>query len=101
MISDILLKGRRNAQTAKELAEILNKKPREITLAIEEERRAGKPICASCGKNPGYFLAETREEMEGYCRALHKRAGEIFKTRRACMATIGGLPHEEEHQRRQ
>lgn len=92
MVYEILLKGRENALTGKEIYTTLNIKPRELTAAVERERREGKAICASTGNNPGYFIAENREEMERYCKALYRRAGEIFKTRRACLATLEQLP---------
>lgn len=92
MVYEVLLKGRENAITGKEICSILDIKARDLTAAIERERREGKAICASTGSNPGYFIAANREEMERYCNALYRRAGEIFKTRAACMGTIEQLP---------
>ena len=96
MIYEILLEGAENARTGKELCKALNITPRELTVAIERERRTGRPICAATGKTPGYFLAANREEMQRYCGSLYRRAGEIFKTRRACLKTIEELPEQEE-----
>lgn len=92
MIYEVLLEGRENAITGKDICALLNIKSRDLTAAIERERRQGKPICASTGENPGYFIAANREEMERYCNALYRRAGEIFKTRAACMGTLEQLP---------
>jgi len=67
-ISDFLQEGAENALTARELAQLLGiKNQREITRAIERERLAGAPICASCetGKQ-GYFLAADEGEMERF-----------------------------------
>ena len=91
-ISDYLSEGRENARTGKELCSMLNITARDLTVAIERERRAGHPICASTGLKPGYYLAADRQEMEVYCRSLWKRAGEIFKTRRACIKAMELLP---------
>ena len=89
MIKELLNTGRSNAQTARELAELIDADIREITKHIERERRDGAPICAtSDGSNPGYYLAETPEELETYCRRLKKRAGEIFKTRRGLLQAL-------------
>ena len=96
MIYEVLLTGAENARTGRELCETLNITPRELTAAIERERRAGQPICAATGNHPGYYLAANQEEMQRYCRSLWRRAGEIFKTRRACIATIENLPPQEE-----
>lgn len=95
MIFEFLSEGAENARTGRELCEMLNINARELTAAIEKERRAGKPICAATGKTPGYFLAANQTEMERYCRSLLRRAGEIHKTRRACMMTIEELPADE------
>ena len=95
MIFEILSEGANNARTGRELCELLNITARDLTAAIERERRAGKPICAATGKTPGYYLAANQAEMQRYCRSLWHRAGEIHKTRRACLKTLEDLPAEE------
>lgn len=92
MIYELLAKGRDNARTSKELCKVLNITPRELTRAVQQERRAGQPICAATGTKKGYYLAESKEEMQRFCTALLHRAGEIHKTRRACIKTIEHLP---------
>ena len=94
MVSILLFKGKENAQTAKTLSKQLNMTQRELTQEIERERRAGSPICASCGQNPGYYLAANRKEMTDYCDSLKSRGIEIFKTRKACQQTIENLEEE-------
>lgn len=95
MVSEILGKGITNATPGRQICSLLGITPRELTRAVETERRNGQPICASSDStNPGYYLAETREEMERYCRALWHRAGEIHKTRRACQKALEQLPAE-------
>lgn len=94
MIYELLTTGAENAKTGKELSRILNVHIRDIGLMVERERRDGQPICAtSSGKNPGYYLAATQEEMQSYCKSLFHRAGEIHKTRRACLKAAEKLPH--------
>lgn len=89
MIKELLNTGQRNAQTARELAAAIKADVRDVTKQIERERRDGAAICAtSDGSNPGYYLAETPEELETYCKRLRKRAGEIFKTRRRLLQTL-------------
>jgi len=96
MIFELLNTGEENARSAKELAKLLNVDRRQISNMVESERRAGRPICASCqSKTPGYYVPATREEMERYCRRLQHRAGEIFKTRAACLNTLDSLPEAE------
>ena len=91
MVRNYLLEGKQNAQTAKYLCQQMNITPRELTRAIEAERRAGTPICATCGQNPGYYIAVNKQEMEDYCEGLKHRAIEIFRTRKACKQTIENL----------
>ena len=88
MVQEILHTGARNAQTASALADILHCKTRDISKMVEIERRKGAPICASCGSRPGYYLAETPEELESYCKALYVRAGRIFRTRRGLLKAL-------------
>ncbi len=95
MIYEILLEGAENAQTGRTICNMLNITARDLTIAVERERREGKPICASTGANPGYYIPEYREEMAAFCRSLNRRAGEIQKTRRACLKTLDGLPERE------
>lgn len=93
MIHELLAEGAENAKTGREICNLLEISLRELTAAVEQERRAGIPICASMsGKRAGYFLAANREEMQRYCRSLLHRAGELHKTHRACLQTMGGLP---------
>lgn len=92
MIHELLSAGAENARTGREICGLLDISPRELTAAIERERRAGKPICAATGSNPGYFLAANKEEMERYCNSLFHRAGEIHKTRKACLQAMESLP---------
>lgn len=88
MIQELLTQGRENARTARELADALGCTPRDITAAIERERRAGAAICASCGNPQGYYLAANEGELEIYCRRLKSRAIEIFKTRQALIKVL-------------
>lgn len=99
MITEYLRKGAENARTGRELARLLHRDIREITRSIERERRAGSPIISSCNpEKPGYYLAETAEELQYYCSRLHQRAGEIYKTRRALLKTAETMPQQEPQQ---
>lgn len=93
MIAELLSEGRENARTGRTLCAILNITLRELVASVERERRQGQPICASTdGRRPGYFLAANKGEMQRYCNTLMKRAGEIHKTRRACLESMDRLP---------
>lgn len=94
MIHEILPEGAENARTARELQDALGLTKRQLTRAIEAERRAGHPICASTFSPRGYYLAATREEMEAYCKRLQHRQREVGRTRLACLATMDSLPSE-------
>ena len=95
-ITDYLRTGAENAKTARELAAQIDCNPRNISEWIEQERRKGQPICANCdAKHPGYYLAESADEIEAYCKHLHGRAGEIYKTRAALLETAKTLREAE------
>ena len=96
MIYEMLAEGEQNARSAKDLAKLLHCDRRAISLMVEAERRQGKPICASCdSKTPGYYIPATRDDMDRYCSRLQHRAGEIFKTRAACLTNLDSLPARE------
>lgn len=80
MVEELLLKGRRNATKGATLATILKTDLRNVLYMIEQERRAGAPICADM--KTGYYLPENNEELAAYIKALHGRGCEIQKTYR-------------------
>ena len=93
MIYEALRTGAEYAITGRELAILYNCDLREITAAIERERRAGKAICAnSGGADAGYFLAGSKKEMQNYCDRLQRRETEIYKTRMAMLAALELMP---------
>lgn len=93
LIYEVLAAGKQNARSGKYLCDLLNLQPRDLTQAIEKERREGKAICASSSnKTPGYYIPSNQREMREYCKSLLHRAGEIHKTRQACLQLIDQLP---------
>lgn len=88
MIAELLSVGRENARTGKELAAVIGCDIRDITAAVERERRQGQPICAATGENPGYYMASDAEELERYCNRLHHRAAELYRTRQALLNVL-------------
>ena len=89
VISGVLLHGKRNAQTAVQIAGVLGlSDTRHVTTLIELERAHGGAICASTGRQPGYFLAETPDELAGYIKSLRRRIKAIAATETALTATL-------------
>ena len=84
VISDYLRHGGANAIPARELAKLTGWTPREVTRAVEYERRHGVPICAN---GRGYFLPAWDHEVDTYLRSLQHREAEVKKTRQAVAAT--------------
>lgn len=71
MINEILLTGAENATSGTDICAMLHISKRELTATVERERRDGHPICASTdAKNPGYYLAANKDEMQRYCNSL-------------------------------
>jgi len=94
MIYEMLAAGPNNAISATHLARVLGVHKRDISRMIERERRAGRPICATCNReNPGYFLPAAPDEMEHYIKRLRHREAEIARTREALTraATAGAM----------
>ena len=83
-VSDYLHRGSEHPTSRRELEKLLNWRDREVTRAIESERRHGIPIAAN-GK--GYFLPANDFELDDYLRRLVHRENEIKKTRVAVAMT--------------
>ena len=79
-IADLLGTGREHATTRRELERITGLAPRDVSLAVERERRSGVPILAN---GSGYFLPATDDERAACVRSLRHRAREILTTARA------------------
>ena len=88
MIYELLKPGKDYAVTGRQLSKMTGLSIRKLCKEIENERRAGHPICASTNSPPGYYLPADPAELETYCQALHFRAGNIQKTRRALLSCI-------------
>lgn len=86
-IAFLLSKGRKNAQTTRELSRISGLHPRDITKAIQHERLHGAPILSDTG---GFWIAETSTEVLQCARQLHRQAGEIHRTARALQKIAKG-----------
>ena len=83
LVSRNLHRGRANAIPGHQLVEQLGLAGgRVLTQAIERERRAGIPICAACGETPGYYLAESPDELEAYLHSLDRRLRNFGMTRK-------------------
>ncbi len=73
--------GKAAAITMKELAAFLNVNEREISKAVEQERGAGIPICASTDKDcPGLYLPADAAELAEYRRSLQRRVSAVSRT---------------------
>lgn len=83
-VSDYLHHGSENPTSRRELEKLLNWRDREVTRAIESERRHGIPIAAN---GRGYFLPANDIELDDYLRRLVHRENEIKKTRVAVALT--------------
>lgn len=83
-VADFLSAGKENALPGRDLVRLLGLRDlRDLTQMVEVERRAGSPICASVGTPPGYYLAESAEELRFYLASLQRRENEVGKTRQS------------------
>ena len=85
--------GKAAAVTMKELAAFLNVgSEREISKAVERERGAGIPICASTDKDcPGLYLPADAAELAEYRRSLERRVAAVSKTLHAIEDAYDGI----------
>ncbi len=92
-IAPMLGYGKAAAITMKELAAFLNVgSEREISKAVERERSAGIPICASTDKDcPGLYLPADADELAEYRRSLQRRVAAVFKTLHAIEDAHDGI----------
>ncbi len=73
----ILPKGKENAVRSKDLALRLGfRNVRDLQHDIAESRAAGQIICSS--SKGGYYLPETREELQEFINTMERRAKGIF-----------------------
>lgn len=88
-IMQLLLEGKENAITAKEICDVLGiSDTRTVTIEISRLRLAGAPICANTGSiYPGYYIAANSGELEIYLRSLAKRIKEIVAIYNALRST--------------
>lgn len=84
--------GKNAAITMKELAAFLNVNDREISKAVERERGAGIPICASMDKDcPGLYLPSDAAELAEYRRSLERRVAAVSRTLHAIEDAHNGI----------
>lgn len=76
-VESLLHKGRANPLTATELAELLKVHKRTVFAMIHREREAGALII---GCNDGFYLAESREDLEYFEKRSKARALNYMKT---------------------
>lgn len=89
-LAKILSNDSEHPTAAQVVIELLGLRSRQqLSRLVASARRQGEPICSN--KN-GYYLAQTRQEMENFCGRLMHRAKSIFVTRQACLKTAKGLP---------
>lgn len=85
MVFDLLGYGRDSARTGRELARLHNVNMREVTKAVQLERKQGYPIAASTQDPKGYYIPDSDEEKADYIRSLDHRISETRHTRKAVL----------------
>lgn len=96
LLVDFLGVGKESAVTASDIAAALGLGDiRGVSKMAEEARRAGTPLCASCGSNPGYYIAADVDEWAAYICSLMRRLRELSKTLNACLDTLDKMSGQE------
>ena len=83
----ILPKGKRNAILAPALASKMgHKSTRALRVDIAKARAEGQLICSST--TGGYYLPETREEIQAFINTMENHAKGVFKALKTARATL-------------
>ena len=92
-IARFLGQGKNAAMTARELVALLHAgSERWIRAAVETDRGAGIPICASCDVEcPGFYLPATPGELAEYRQSLTRRVAAVSRTLRAIEDAHDGI----------
>ena len=69
--SEVLGKGVSNATPGRQLCSLLGITPRELTKAVENERRSGQPICASSDSSTDVRLSSSMPQSGSFRHATH------------------------------
>lgn len=93
---DVLLTGRSNALTARQLSDLLETDTRTITRSIEAARRRGVPICSSVDPdNGGYYRAAGADELAAYLARRERRTRHIQTGTAALRETLERMREKE------
>ena len=80
MIHELLKYGRRNAVSPDYLKKLLGlTSTRAVQKQVEYERRQGKVILSNTQAPGGYFLPETRQEIECFIKTLENRGNSTLE----------------------
>lgn len=93
MVSDLLLRGKRNAVSTAFLCRRLNICDRELRRRIQKERSEG--VCILASYSGGYFLPESAEETKEYIRITNKKAISTLHGLRSAREFLGELEQTE------
>jgi biotin operon repressor len=78
-VLELLQNGHQQAIGLKDLCKRLASNERKVRLAIEALRREGWQILIS-GSGQGYFIGETKEELDEFIRYMSHRMMEEYRT---------------------
>ena len=68
---------------------------RKMEQAIEELRAAGVPVCSSCGKPAGLFLARNFKEAEAWVRQIQHRQRSMAANMHRAIESVKALAQRE------
>lgn len=78
MLIDYIPHGAENAITAKELARKAGfATVRDLQSNIHDLRVNGEVICSKTDHPAGYYIPDTKEELERFCKSMNSRSREI------------------------
>lgn len=78
-ILDYIPIGSENAVSRRDLARLLGVPDRSVRNAIMQLRMEGCPICSTSSR-AGYYMADSREDLEAFCREHESRGSMMILT---------------------
>lgn len=90
-IASLLKPGRQNATSTKQLLALTGyKHVRDLQLEIARERNQGALILS--GSDPGYWLPESKADIERYVYTMEQRGKNIFRAVQSARKALGAMP---------
>ena len=95
-IAELLSKGQNNAISTRELCDVTGLCKRDLREQVRRERLAGAVILSRRENGGGYYLPETKEEIQAFINTMGKQGRSIFSARKSAAAALKEMERADE-----